>query len=65
MPILVVSGKIIFLVKLFFDPAIYSMEVMSNLCHDFFFFYNVTFGVLYKDSTQKHLSVGNFKNPSY
>lgn len=27
-----------------------------------FFFNSVTFGVLYKDSTQKHLSEGNFKN---
>lgn len=30
-----------------------------------FFFNSVTFGVLYKDSTQKHLSVWNFKNPCY
>lgn len=61
MPILLVSGKFIFLDKVFFDPAICSMEVMPNLCHDFFF-NSVTFGVLYKDSTQKHLSEGNFKN---
>ena len=36
MPILLVSGKFIFLDKVFFDPAICSMEVMPNLCHDFF-----------------------------